>query len=168
MYGPLNRPLMQEWSKQRYVHTLPLIYFQKLFQFLPQHNPKSPKQGPKTPDKYDIKFRLCTVSRFPPIWMQQQLEMLHLSLCHGVRMSQVRTIQCLQITIQGLQMLSVWRNENHRLESSSLKNTNNKSERKAQMVQTSYWYGSFSSLASSAILQMLKEDFQQELNYFHS
>ena len=67
MYGPLNRPLMQEWSKQRYVHTLPLIYFQKLFQFLPQHNPKSPKKGPKTPDKYDIKFRLCTVSRFPPI-----------------------------------------------------------------------------------------------------
>ena len=45
MYGPLNRPLMQEWSKQRYVHTLPLIYFQKLLQFLSKHNHKAPKMG---------------------------------------------------------------------------------------------------------------------------
>ena len=67
MYGPLNSPPMHGWTRERYIHTLPLIYFQKLFQFLPQHNSKSPKKGPKGDLKYDIKFRLCTVSNFPPI-----------------------------------------------------------------------------------------------------
>ena len=41
MYRPLNKPLILEWSKQKYVHFSPGIYFQKLFQFLPWHNSRS-------------------------------------------------------------------------------------------------------------------------------
>ena len=37
MYQPLNKHLLLEWSKNKYVYTSPCIYFQKRFQFLPQH-----------------------------------------------------------------------------------------------------------------------------------
>ena len=44
MYGQLNRPPMEEWSKQRYVVNVALIYFQKMLSVLAQPTSKLPKQ----------------------------------------------------------------------------------------------------------------------------
>ena len=44
MYGQLKRPLMEEWSKQRHVDHVALIYFQKMLQVLTSHTSKLPKK----------------------------------------------------------------------------------------------------------------------------
>ena len=44
MYGQLNRPPMEEWSKERHVDDAALIYFQKMLQVLAQHTSKLPKK----------------------------------------------------------------------------------------------------------------------------
>ena len=44
MYGQLKRPPMEEWSKQRHVDHVALIYFQKMLQVLTPHTSKLPKK----------------------------------------------------------------------------------------------------------------------------
>ena len=44
MYGQLKRPPMEEWSKQRHVDHVALIYFQKMLQVLTSHTSKLPKK----------------------------------------------------------------------------------------------------------------------------
>ena len=44
MYGQLKRPPMEEWSKQRHVDHVALIYFQKMSQVLTPHTSKLPKK----------------------------------------------------------------------------------------------------------------------------
>ena len=44
MYGQLKRPPMKEWSKQRHVDHVALIYFQKMLQVLTSHTSKLPKK----------------------------------------------------------------------------------------------------------------------------
>ena len=58
------------WSKQRHVDHVGLIYLQKRLQLLAEQNYKLPKKGAQKYKKNDIKMRLCTVSRFPPIYAE--------------------------------------------------------------------------------------------------
>ena len=44
MNGQLNRPPMEEWSKQRHVDHVALIYFEKMSQVLAQQTYKLPKK----------------------------------------------------------------------------------------------------------------------------
>ena len=79
----------------RGMYTLPHSYFfQKLLQFLPEHNSKSPKKGPKGDLKSDIKFRLWTPWEMSPIYRVSQKCYLAIFVINGLMLITDQQTDC--------------------------------------------------------------------------
>ena len=77
MYGQLKRPPMEEWSKQRHVDHVALIYFQKMLQVLTPHTSKLPKKVLK--NTKNMTPNSCSVrpEKFHPYTLLKKLFTFH-------------------------------------------------------------------------------------------